>query len=55
MEYCCTPLFEGVLSESDADEMAPLLAALADPARLRIVSMLAASPDGRRLAVVSNQ
>jgi ArsR family transcriptional regulator len=47
MEYCCTPLFQGVLDESEADEMAPVLTALADPARLRIVSMLAAAPEGR--------
>lgn len=47
MEYCCTPLFDGVLEEAQADEMAPLLTALADPARLRIVSMLAAAPEGR--------
>jgi ArsR family transcriptional regulator len=46
MEYCCTPLFQGVLDEAEATEMAPLLAALADPVRLRIVSMLAASPEG---------
>lgn len=46
MDYCCTPLFQGVLDESAADEMAPLLTALADPARLRIVSMLAAAPRG---------
>jgi len=46
MDYCCTPLFEDVLDEAEATEMAPLFAALADPARLRIVSMLAASPDG---------
>ena len=47
MEYCCTPLFTGVLEEAQADEMAPLLTALADPARLRIMSMLAAAPQGR--------
>lgn len=46
MEYCCTPVFEGVLDEGAAREMAPVLAALADPVRLRIVSMLAAAPDG---------
>ncbi|MCZ6504871.1 MAG: transcriptional regulator [Acidobacteria bacterium] len=46
MDYCCTPLFEGVIDDSDAAEMAPVLAALADPVRLRIVSMLAGSPDG---------
>lgn len=46
MEYCCTPLFEGVIDEVEAREMAPVLGALADPVRLRIVSMLAAAPDG---------
>lgn len=46
MDYCCTPLFEGVIDEPSATEMAPLLAALGDPVRLRIVSMLAAAPDG---------
>ena len=40
-------MFQGVLDESEADEMAPVLTALADPARLRIVSMLAAAPEGR--------
>lgn len=46
MEYCCAPVFEGVLDEKAAKEMAPVLAALADPVRLRIVSMLAAAPEG---------
>ncbi|MGB7860320.1 MAG: metalloregulator ArsR/SmtB family transcription factor [Acidimicrobiia bacterium] len=46
MENCCTPLFEGVIDDSQAAEMAPVLAALADPVRLRIVSMLAAAPKG---------
>lgn len=46
MDYCCTPLFEGVIDGAAATEMAPLLAALGDPVRLRIVSMLAAAPDG---------
>lgn len=46
MDYCCTPLFEGVLDDEAATEMAPVMAALADPVRLRIVSMLAAAPEG---------
>ena len=46
MDYCCTPLFEGVIDDGQASEMAPVLSALADPVRLRIVSMLAAAPDG---------
>ena len=47
MDYCCTPVFEGVLSDTAAAEMAPIIAAIADPVRLRILSMLAASPDGQ--------
>ncbi len=46
MDYCCTPLIEVVIDVGDASELAPLLAALGDPVRLRIVSMLAAAPGG---------
>lgn len=46
MEICCTPLHEGEIDESRAEAMAPVLAALADPARLRLISMLIAAPDG---------
>jgi ArsR family transcriptional regulator len=46
MEYCCTPVFEGVITAEEAAEMAGVLAALGDPARLRIISMLAAAPGG---------
>lgn len=38
-ETCCTPVAEG-LNEAEAVEMAQLLKVLADPARLRIISML---------------
>jgi ArsR family transcriptional regulator, arsenate/arsenite/antimonite-responsive transcriptional repressor len=44
---CCEPLFGGVLEEEGATRAAALFAALADPVRLRIVSMLAAAPEGR--------
>lgn len=47
MESCCAPIFDGVLDLPAADDMAQILAALGDPVRLRIVSMLAAAPDGR--------
>ena len=46
MEFCCSPLFEGILDDRSAKETATTLAALADPVRLRIVSMLLASSDG---------
>jgi len=45
-EMCCTPLHDGAIDEVRAGAMAPMLAALADPVRLRIVSMLLAAPDG---------
>lgn len=46
MEICCTPLHEGAIDENRAEAMAPMLAALADPVRLRIISMLLAAEDG---------
>lgn len=46
METCCTPLHEGAIDAAGANAMAPMLSALADPVRLRIVSMLLADPDG---------
>lgn len=46
MDFCCTPLFEGVIDESQAADAAATLSAVADPVRLRIISMLAAAPDG---------
>jgi len=46
MEACCTPVLSGILNEDEAAETAQLLAALADPVRLRMLSMLAASAEG---------
>ena len=43
---CCAPVFAGVLDSDEASRTAELLTALADPVRLRIVSMLAAAPEG---------
>ncbi len=43
---CCPPLFRSPLSESEAVELAEVLKALADPARLRVMSLIASSPDG---------
>ena len=43
---CCEPLFGGILEEEEAARTAAMFAALADPVRLRIVSMVAAAPDG---------
>jgi ArsR family transcriptional regulator, arsenate/arsenite/antimonite-responsive transcriptional repressor len=39
---CCSSVTEAPLSESDAAELAGVLAALADPVRLRLLSLVAA-------------
>ncbi len=41
-EMCCSSLTEAPLSETDAEELAGVLAALADPVRLRLLSLVAA-------------
>lgn len=46
MSMCCPPVLAGPIGEDDATELADLLKALADPARLRLVSLIAASPTG---------
>ena len=43
---CCSPLVREPLSAERADRVAPLLKALADPVRLRLVSIVAASEGG---------
>ena len=39
---CCSPLTGGALDGGEADRLARLLKALADPTRLRLVSLIAA-------------
>ena len=43
---CCAPLAAEVLSEPDAQTLAAQFAALADPVRLRLVSLLATAEGG---------
>ena len=43
---CCTPLTEGALSDADATELAAAFKAIADPVRLRLLSLVASSPTG---------
>ncbi len=43
---CCTPLTGTPMSAEQAEQVAPLLKALADPVRLRLVSLIAASAGG---------
>lgn len=42
MTACCTPVTEGAMSAESADVLARSLKAVADPARLRLLSMVAA-------------
>src|SRR5665811_400253 len=43
MQDCCPPLFEGDLDAADAEELAGALKAVADPARLMLLNMIASS------------
>jgi ArsR family transcriptional regulator len=43
---CCAPNTREIISESDAGRLARTLKAVADPARLRLISMVAAHEDG---------
>lgn len=43
---CCQPVTAGVLDQVDAEELATVFKALADPARLRLLSMVASSSAG---------
>jgi ArsR family transcriptional regulator, arsenate/arsenite/antimonite-responsive transcriptional repressor len=43
---CCLPLSAQALSMEQAEQVAPLLKALADPVRLRLMSLVASHPGG---------
>jgi ArsR family transcriptional regulator len=42
---CCVPLGRDAMSEREAEQVAGLLKALADPVRLRLMSMIAAADE----------
>ena len=43
---CCPPLSAQPMSRAQAEQIAPLLKALADPVRLRLMSLVASHPGG---------
>jgi ArsR family transcriptional regulator, arsenate/arsenite/antimonite-responsive transcriptional repressor len=43
---CCAPLSAGPLTMEQAEQVAPLLKALADPVRLRLMSLVASRAGG---------
>ena len=42
----CPPLLQGPLAEEEAQRLSQALKAIADPARLRLLSLIQAQPDG---------
>jgi ArsR family transcriptional regulator len=46
LEACCTPLLAAPLDDADATELAAAFKALADPVRLRLLSLIAAASEG---------
>ena len=53
-EICCAPVTAEVLSEDQAVELAALLKVLADPARLRLLSLVAAAEGGLPVLGICN-
>ena len=49
-EPCCPPLLAEPLDEGAADQLAGLFGVLADPVRIRLLSIIAASPGGEACA-----
>ena len=47
---CCAPLTSGALDQDQAEELAAVFKVLADPARLRLLSMVASAPTGEACA-----
>ena len=45
-DACCAPLLSEPLGEAGAQDLARTFKALADPVRLRLLSLIAAAPDG---------
>jgi ArsR family transcriptional regulator len=43
---CCSPLVQAPISADQADRIAPLLKAIADPVRLRLLSLVASHAEG---------
>ena len=47
---CCAPVMSGALDEHDAAELASAFKVLSDPARLRLLSMVASADGGEACA-----
>lgn len=43
---CCSPVTGGIVSDETADALARMFKALGDPTRVKLLSMIAAAPQG---------
>lgn len=43
---CCSPMTGGVVSDDTAETLARMFKALGDPTRVKLLSLIAAAPDG---------
>ena len=50
IEACCEPLLAGALNEAEAEDLAAAFKVLADPARLRLLSIVANAGPGEACA-----
>jgi ArsR family transcriptional regulator len=46
IDACCTPLLAAPLGDAEADQLALAFKALADPVRLKLLSLIASAPEG---------
>ncbi|WP_347133178.1 metalloregulator ArsR/SmtB family transcription factor [Mycobacterium sp. DL] len=46
VEACCSPVTGGILADVAADQLAAVFKAMADPARVKLLSLIAASDAG---------
>lgn len=46
IERCCEPVFSEALDETEAEDLAAAFKVLADPARLRLLSLVATADEG---------
>jgi ArsR family transcriptional regulator len=43
---CCSPLTSGIVNDETAETLAGMFKALSDPTRVKLLSMIAAAPEG---------
>jgi len=46
LDGCCAPLLAAPLGDAEAEQLASVFKALADPVRLKLLSLIATAPEG---------